>query len=55
MRERKTIWGEKNKKINHDTNYYNKPVMFQMGLVLERNSKLQKASHKKYHKLNFLQ
>ena len=34
---KKNNLGGKNQKINHDTNYYNKPVMFQMGLVLERS------------------
>ena len=29
MRERKTIWGEKAPK-KYYTNYYNKPVMFQV-------------------------
>ena len=29
LEKEKTIWGEKAQK-NHDTNYHNKPVMFQV-------------------------
>ena len=36
QRKKKTILGEKVQK-NHDTNYNNKPVMFQVSLVLERS------------------
>ena len=36
MRERKTIGKEKAQK-NYETKYYNKPGMFQVWLVLERN------------------